>query len=133
MTRTRVLLLGGGGLVIVGTVLLVAALPRPPIGIAVTSVVLSAIGLVLLLAGVITAGSTKAMLVCGAGLQLVGTAIFAWAQPRPEPVVVLVAFLLGAVGFWFLLTGVVAAGVRIGTREAAVERGEHETAPARSD
>lgn len=130
MTRTTGMLAGGAGLVIVATVLLALMLPRPPIGIALTALALAAIGVVLLLAGVIIAASIKAMLISGAALQVVGTAIFIGAQPRAEPAVMVVALLLGAAGFWFLLTGVVAAGVKIGTREAAAARDDPEATSA---
>jgi hypothetical protein len=75
-------------------------------------------GIAFLVAGAIRSASTTMLIVVGAVLQAFGGgSLVVGPRMATRSVPFLAVLLISAIGFWLLLTGVIGAGVRLGTRE----------------
>lgn len=116
MTSPRALAAIGAVLIVVGTLFTLATPTMAP-GPALSALAALGLGLVALLTGVIRMATTTTLIVAGAFLQLGGALLLITGQPRVPPGFVAVAMALSASGFLLLLTGVIAAGVKLALRE----------------
>ncbi|MFP4635180.1 MAG: hypothetical protein ACLFRD_04900 [Nitriliruptoraceae bacterium] len=123
MPSSRAMIVIGALLLATGTLYAGSAVRIPPAE-GLTAIAVLVIGVALLLVGALRQPTTVQLIAAGAVLQLVGGLLLIVGTAELPAGFVAAGIGFSAVGFWLLLSGVIAAAVKLALHERSPDRAE---------